>query len=169
MMEQKRKREKLDHLSEEEKSVRRKLKNRISAQRSRDRKKEKLSDMQAEADSLAAEKRLLLERLESVRLRNEHLKFENRRLRRSLVSTNIEPEIRQEIQDSDSFIIEETIELETAEPSETVVSTVAEAGMDSIGSAESINDTQLKHQETEDTSNGSKVLISPTWTKLLIL
>jgi hypothetical protein len=49
----KRKREKLDHLSFEEKMNRRKMKNRISAQSARDRKKVKMGDLEHKIDLLS--------------------------------------------------------------------------------------------------------------------
>lgn len=49
----KRKREKLDHLSFEEKMNRRKMKNRISAQSARDRKKCKMNDLEHQIESLS--------------------------------------------------------------------------------------------------------------------
>lgn len=49
----KRKREKLDHLSFEEKMNRRKMKNRISAQSARDRKKLKMNDLETKIQILS--------------------------------------------------------------------------------------------------------------------
>lgn len=59
----KRKRQKLSHLTPEEKLMRRKLKNRIAAQAARDRKKDKFEDLQVTLDK--------------VKLENEKLKKEN--------------------------------------------------------------------------------------------
>ena len=52
-----RKRANLDHLSPEEKLMRRKLKNRVAAQNARDKKRVKFEEMEAELDRLKVSKR----------------------------------------------------------------------------------------------------------------
>ena len=80
----KRKREKLDHLSYEEKLMRRKMKNRISAQSARDRKKNKMMDLQQRFQLMSQEKLHVLKENEMLRLQNEFLERENAQLRHRL-------------------------------------------------------------------------------------
>ncbi|MGH0176397.1 UNVERIFIED_CONTAM: hypothetical protein FKN15_073645 [Acipenser sinensis] len=76
-----RKRQRLTHLSPEEKSLRRKLKNRVAAQTARDRKKAKMGELEQqvieleiENDKLLIENQLLLEKAESLQAENEELR-----------------------------------------------------------------------------------------------
>merc|ERR1739848_750947 len=68
-----RKRADLDHLSPEEKMMRRKLKNRVAAQNARDKKRCKMEDMEVELERLKAHSKQL-------ELRNAELVSENERL-----------------------------------------------------------------------------------------
>jgi len=68
-----RKRANLDHLSPEEKMMRRKLKNRVAAQNARDKKRCKMEDMEVELERLKAHSKQL-------ELRNAELVSENERL-----------------------------------------------------------------------------------------
>lgn len=70
----KRKREKLDHLSEDEKLLRRKIKNRISAQTARDRKKAKLSELEALVDQLNRDNAEKAERIKQLEAENASLR-----------------------------------------------------------------------------------------------
>lgn len=70
----KRKREKLDHLSEEEKLLRRKIKNRISAQTARDRKKAKLHELEIQVEQLIKANSLLSKRNQELEEENANLK-----------------------------------------------------------------------------------------------
>lgn len=70
----KRKREKLDHLSEEEKLLRRKIKNRISAQTARDRKKAKLHELEIQVEELKRANSLLLKKNQELEAENASLK-----------------------------------------------------------------------------------------------
>nr|ACO15096.1 X-box-binding protein 1 [Caligus clemensi] len=70
-----RKRANLDHLSSEEKLLRRKLKNRVAAQNARDKKRVKMDDMEDE--------------IQILRRRNKDLERENRRLRE--IQSRLEP------------------------------------------------------------------------------
>lgn len=63
-----RKRQRLDHLSPEEKLLRRKMKNRAAAQSARDRKKAHMDELEIEVDILRQEKRRLA--VENERLRD---------------------------------------------------------------------------------------------------
>merc|ERR1739844_381834 len=68
-----RKRANLDHLSPEEKMMRRKLKNRVAAQNARDKKRCKMEEMEVELERLKAHAKAL-------ELRNAELVSENERL-----------------------------------------------------------------------------------------
>jgi len=68
-----RKRANLDHLSPEEKMMRRKLKNRVAAQNARDKKRCKMEEMEVELERLKAHSKQL-------ELRNAELVSENERL-----------------------------------------------------------------------------------------
>merc|ERR1739845_230686 len=68
-----RKRANLDHLSPEEKMMRRKLKNRVAAQNARDKKRVKMEDMEGDLDRLKAHAKAL-------EARNAQLVSENERL-----------------------------------------------------------------------------------------
>uniref|UniRef100_A0A8C5DUC8 X-box-binding protein 1 n=1 Tax=Gouania willdenowi TaxID=441366 RepID=A0A8C5DUC8_GOUWI len=76
-----RKRQRLTHLSPEEKALRRKLKNRVAAQTARDRKKAKMGEleqqvleMELENQKLHIENRLLREKASSLLTENEELR-----------------------------------------------------------------------------------------------
>jgi len=79
----KRKREKLDHLTNEEKIMRRKIKNRQSAQSARDRKKMKMTDLQERLEALLQERVQMLKENELLKKRNQKLERENNELLRS--------------------------------------------------------------------------------------
>jgi len=80
----KRKRQRLDHLSQEEKMMRRKLKNRMAAQTARDRKKVKMQDLEEEVTLLAKERNMLLNQNSALRLKNASLEQENKELMKRL-------------------------------------------------------------------------------------
>lgn len=71
----------LDHLSWEEKMQRKKLKNRVAAQTSRDRKKAKMDDMESRIKQLEDRNEQLVKEMESLRALNERLVSENMSLR----------------------------------------------------------------------------------------
>ncbi|XP_053224551.1 X-box-binding protein 1 [Podarcis raffonei] len=76
-----RKRQRLAHLSPEEKALRRKLKNRVAAQSARDRKKARMGELERQAVELEAENQKLLAENLALRERTHSLARENRELR----------------------------------------------------------------------------------------
>jgi len=81
-----RKRANLDHLSPEEKLMRRKLKNRVAAQNARDKKRVKMEDMETDVDRLRAHAKALELRNAELVSRNERLVAENDRLRSEAIT-----------------------------------------------------------------------------------
>jgi X box-binding protein 1 len=78
------KKRRLDHLSWEEKLQRKKLKNRVAAQTSRDRKKAKMDQMEKALQELFAKNEDLLEQCEKLKTMNERLSAENAEFRTRL-------------------------------------------------------------------------------------
>merc|ERR1712061_739573 len=83
-----RKRANLDHLSPEEKMMRRKLKNRVAAQNARDKKREKMEDMEGDLDRLKAHEKALEARNAQLVSENERLVAENDQLRSERLESN---------------------------------------------------------------------------------
>merc|ERR1712141_89550 len=81
-----RKRANLDHLSPEEKLMRRKLKNRVAAQNARDKKRVKMEDMETDVDRLRAHAKALELRNAELVSRNERLVAENDLLRSEAIT-----------------------------------------------------------------------------------
>ncbi|XP_050310869.1 LOW QUALITY PROTEIN: uncharacterized protein LOC126746601 [Anthonomus grandis grandis] len=81
---QRAKKRRLDHLSWEEKIQRKKLKNRVAAQTSRDRKKAKVEQMEAAIQQLFTKNETILTECEKLRETNERLQAENAELRERL-------------------------------------------------------------------------------------
>lgn len=76
-----RKRQKLDHLTFEEKMMRRKLKNRVAAQSARDRKKEQMDSQEKQIHDLNTELSKLQEENLRLRIQNEKLSAENKTMK----------------------------------------------------------------------------------------
>jgi len=83
-----RKRANLDHLSPEEKMMRRKLKNRVAAQNARDKKRVKMEDMEGDLDRLKAHAKALEARNAQLVSENERLVAENDQLRSERLESN---------------------------------------------------------------------------------
>lgn len=75
-----RKRQRLDHLTREEKIMRRKLKNRVAAQSARDRKKARMDELEDQVTQLQADRIALMEENRLLRQRLEECQRENKRL-----------------------------------------------------------------------------------------
>ncbi|XP_074094719.1 LOW QUALITY PROTEIN: X box binding protein 1 [Cotesia typhae] len=82
------KKRRLDHLSWEEKLQRKKLKNRVAAQTSRDRKKAKLDELEETVRTLIEKNELITEECDSLRAQNKALLAENQRLKEGDKSVN---------------------------------------------------------------------------------
>ncbi|XP_077895793.1 LOW QUALITY PROTEIN: X-box-binding protein 1 [Ictidomys tridecemlineatus] len=78
---QARKRQRLTHLSPEEKALRRKLKNRVAAQTARDRKKARMSELEQQVVDLEEENQKLLLENQLLREKTHGLVIENQELR----------------------------------------------------------------------------------------
>ncbi|KAJ9584124.1 hypothetical protein L9F63_021533 [Diploptera punctata] len=74
----------LDHLSLEEKQQRKKLKNRVAAQSSRDRKKARMDDLESEVRALREKNDLLMQQCEDLKQEKAQLATENEELRHKL-------------------------------------------------------------------------------------
>jgi X box-binding protein 1 len=85
-----RKRERLTHLTPEEKLNRRKLKNRVAAQTARDRKKVKTMTLEESVDQLNSQNAQLVAENARLLQRLSQLKAENARLKKSAEQTDIE-------------------------------------------------------------------------------
>ncbi|KAM8865603.1 LOW QUALITY PROTEIN: X-box-binding protein 1 [Synchiropus picturatus] len=109
-----RKRQRLTHLSPEEKALRRKLKNRVAAQTARDRKKAKMGELEQQVLELELE--------------NQKLHIENMRLREQTSGLQTENEELRQRLGLDA--------LESKEKVQVLLSTGSEAGL-GIGSSES--------------------------------
>jgi len=81
----KRIREKLDHLTHEEKLMRRKIKNRISAQSARDRKKSKMQTLEKKIEVLSQDRHKILKENAVLKRQNEQIIQENSELKKRLV------------------------------------------------------------------------------------
>lgn len=79
-----RKRQRLTHLSPEEKALRRKLKNRVAAQTARDRKKARMGELELQVVELELENQKLLLQNDHLREKTQRLSVENQELRQRL-------------------------------------------------------------------------------------
>uniref|UniRef100_A0A3B1IIU7 X-box-binding protein 1 n=2 Tax=Astyanax mexicanus TaxID=7994 RepID=A0A3B1IIU7_ASTMX len=89
-----RKRQRLTHLSPEEKALRRKLKNRVAAQTARDRKKAKMGELEQQVLELEQENQKLHMENEVLRERASDLLSENQELRQRLGLDTLETNVK---------------------------------------------------------------------------
>merc|ERR1712027_122579 len=87
-----RKRANLDHLTPEEKLMRRKLKNRVAAQNARDKKRVKMDDMEAKMKELEAENARIMSENASLKALNNRLMEENQVLSQPFGTTKLVPD-----------------------------------------------------------------------------
>lgn len=144
-----RKRANLDHLTPEEKLMRRKLKNRVAAQNARDKKRVKMDDMEAKMKELEAENARIMSENASLKALNNRLMEENQVLSQPFGTTKLVP---------DSVVLQQQQEgrmLPTPPPSECPSSppeslAAAEHGpvdLRSFESAELINEPRQQGQD----------------------
>ncbi|CAI9585827.1 unnamed protein product, partial [Staurois parvus] len=93
-----RKRQRLTHLSPEEKALRRKLKNRVAAQTARDRKKARMSELEQQVLDLELENEKLLIENKLLREKSHGLITENQELRQRLGLDALEVKGEEEIE-----------------------------------------------------------------------
>lgn len=86
-----RKRQRLDHLTREEKIMRRKLKNRVAAQSARDRKKARMDELEEQVTVLQAERNALVAENKILRKRLQQCEEEKLRLNQRLQSQPSSP------------------------------------------------------------------------------
>jgi len=127
LMEPPRKRERLTHLSAEEKLFRRKMKNRIAAQTARDRKKAHMGDLEERIRRLETENATLKAENVQLKMKSGKLNEENGRLKIELDENDVSQIVNYEKTNAD-LVIQQTVEV--------------------LGSAASINVPQQKEQTT---------------------
>ncbi|XP_018428005.1 PREDICTED: X-box-binding protein 1 isoform X2 [Nanorana parkeri] len=93
-----RKRQRLTHLSQEEKALRRKLKNRVAAQTARDRKKARMGELEQQVLDLELENEKLLIENKLLREKSHGLITENQELRQRLGLDALDVKEEEEIQ-----------------------------------------------------------------------
>lgn len=170
-----RKRERLNHLSPDEKMYRRKLKNRIAAQTARDRKKILMEDLEERVKRLEAENEYLRSQNNKLTTVTTELCGENDRLKCELTSCVVENEqqqqgFKEEIKvESDNLMTPET--MDNCMVTEQVVVATSNSGANesvpvAFGSAEFINDLQQQGQVTgaDQLTPLSKVVVATTTT-----
>ncbi|KAK2579286.1 hypothetical protein KPH14_008245 [Odynerus spinipes] len=87
------KKRRLDHLTWEEKLQRKKLKNRVAAQTSRDRKKAKLDELEETVRNLKERNEILTQECTMLKSQNESLLGETKRLRRERETRNMSEQL----------------------------------------------------------------------------
>lgn len=103
------KKRRLDHLSYDEKVQRKKLKNRVAAQTSRDRKKMKMDEMESNLERLAGENTKLKKNFRTLEATNQSLRQQNETLQQQLEL------LRQRMDEQEQRLAEKEQQLREAE------------------------------------------------------
>ncbi|XP_055567323.1 LOW QUALITY PROTEIN: X-box-binding protein 1 [Falco cherrug] len=148
---QARKRQRLTHLSPEEKALRRKLKNRVAAQSARDRKKARMTELEQQVVELEEENQRLLLENQLLREKTCNLALENQELRCRLgldalkVEEGSEPQVVKESQVDEIRLVTGSAERST----QTTCSSAAGAGP-------AVTTSDNFHMDSDDSDSDSK-------------
>lgn len=137
LMEPPRKRERLTHLSAEEKLFRRKMKNRIAAQTARDRKKAHMGDLEERIRRLETENATLKAENVQLKMKSGKLNEENGRLKIELDENDVSQIVNYEKTNAD-LVIQQTVEV--------------------LGSAEGTDDAELDSKLAVGCPNSDDIL-----------
>jgi len=153
----KRIREKLDHLTHEEKLMRRKIKNRISAQSARDRKKNRMQTLERKIEILCEDRHKILKENAILKKQNEQIIAENSDLKKRLA------EIENRLSSFNS--LESSIQINSINSNQ--VNLIASDQINQINSTLQMNDridldANNLRLNTESTSFESAALINET-------
>ncbi|XP_040467437.1 LOW QUALITY PROTEIN: X-box-binding protein 1 [Falco naumanni] len=146
-----RKRQRLTHLSPEEKALRRKLKNRVAAQSARDRKKARMTELEQQVVELEEENQRLLLENQLLREKTCNLALENQELRCRLgldalkVEEGSEPQVVKESQVDEIRLVTGSAERST----QTTCSSAAGAGP-------AVTTSDNFHMDSDDSDSDSK-------------
>lgn len=147
-----RKRQRLDHLTQEEKVLRRKLKNRVAAQNARDRKK-------AQMDHMEDEVTVLKSALEVLRAENECLLSQNETLKKENDALRIQVTVSEELQKENNQLRQKLAKAEVQCQNSGVVQKTSDRHPKSLEYASLINTSQQKKQD---------LLVTYRWMMLFI-
>jgi len=150
-----RKRKRLTNLSPEEKMLRRKLKNRMAAQTARDRKKQKMSELEELLAVMEAENQKLLEENQSLKLSTSTLSRENQILKGRLHTPAADNTY---VVKSEEDSVEEVVVLEDESYTKEEESTAAADAVSTERLSESMKSAVLVPQQKESTRAISSLL-----------
>jgi X box-binding protein 1 len=119
-----RKRKRLNYLSVEEKLVRRKLKNRVAAQTARDRKKQRMTELEDALAELQAVNQSLVAENDELRRSANSLLHENTQLKQrlELVPTATDPSTTESVKEQLALVTRKTSDVEMTESAELIIS-----------------------------------------------
>ncbi|XP_009090627.2 LOW QUALITY PROTEIN: X-box-binding protein 1 [Serinus canaria] len=151
-----RKRQRLTHLSPEEKALRRKLKNRVAAQSARDRKKARMTELEQQVVELEEENQKLLRENQLLRERTCNLARENQELRCRLGLDALKTEEGDEFQVVKESQVDE-IRLVTGSAERSTQTTCSSAA--GAGPAVTISDSFHMDSDGSDSSDSESDLL----------